>query len=199
VTASGQSTMALISAAKGQDRDAAERLFRSIYPRVLRIVEVRLGRRLRRHFEPDDIAQSVFGRAYRKIPRFEDRGPGSFVAWLDEIIECTIRDKARWLAAAKRSDGSSGGSRVAKSRAAPSSTDPVQVAQKGEQLAELRQAMQGLTERERKVIELRLFVGLRGTEVSDAMGITHELARKLYSRALKKVKAGMQPPRNSVP
>src|SRR5262245_44866260 len=98
-------TAALVASAQAGDREAGGRLFLAFYPGVLRVASVRLGTRLRPFVDAGDIAQSVFGRAYRGLPRFEDRGPGSFPAWLEEIVERTIREKARWLAAEKRGAG----------------------------------------------------------------------------------------------
>jgi RNA polymerase sigma-70 factor (ECF subfamily) len=187
-----QSTTALVASAKQGDRGAAEELFRSVYPRVLKIVEVRLGQRLRQVHDPADIAQSVFGRAYRRLPRFENRGAGSFAAWLESIIECTIRDKARWLDAAKRPAGRKAGTRILRDRAAPSGASPSRAAESREEVERLHDLMRTLTDRERKVIELRLFLGLRGREVSEAIGVAHEAAKKIYARAIEKLGARMR-------
>ncbi|MCI0586024.1 MAG: sigma-70 family RNA polymerase sigma factor [Planctomycetes bacterium] len=178
-------TAALIAAARTGDRAATEDLFLAFYPRVLKVAQVRIGSRLRNLFEPADIAQSVFGRAYQGLPRFVDRGPGSFAAWLDDILDCTIRDKARWLGARRRDGGAM--TRLPAAMPGATSASPSRRAAEGEQLERLHRAMEGLSERERRAVELRMFLDLPWSEVAQALGASDEAARKTCSRAIEKV------------
>jgi RNA polymerase sigma-70 factor (ECF subfamily) len=182
---SQRETAGLLASAKSGDRAALEALFARYYPRVLRIAEVRLGKRLRRLFEPTDIAQSVFGKAHRDLPRFVDRGPGSFGGWLEEIVECTIRGKARWLDAARRKE--SPPQARARHDAGASSQTPSRLVSKKEDVEKLHDAMETLGERDRRAVEMRMFLGLRWSEVGGTLGLSEEAARKVYERALEKI------------
>jgi RNA polymerase sigma-70 factor (ECF subfamily) len=182
-----RSTAGLLRAAQAGDREAAQALFVAFYPRVLRIAEIRLGRRLRRLFDAADIAQSVFGRAYRSLPGFKDEGPGSFLSWLDAIVEHTVRDKARWFEADRR-----GGSRrevgpLTGKESAPSSASPSRLAERAETIERFHRAMKTLTPRERATVEVRKFLGLRGAEAAHALGVSEESMRQNYARAVEKL------------
>jgi len=181
---SARRTARLLAAAQAGDREALEALCVFYYPRVLRIAEVRLGRHLRRVYEPTDIAQSVFGRAYRALPRFIDRGPGSFGAWLEEIVGKTILEKARWLGAARRREGPP--ESVARPEAGSGRTPSQLVAMK-EDVERLHEAMRQLDRRDQRAVELRQFLGLPWSEVGGALGTTEEAARKICGRALERI------------
>ncbi|MCI0589711.1 MAG: RNA polymerase sigma factor [Planctomycetes bacterium] len=182
-----RSSAGLVAAAQAGDRGALESLFDAYYPRVLRVAEVRLGKRLRRLFDPHDIAQSVFGEAYRRLPRFVDRGPGSFGGWLEEIVECTIRAKARWIGAARRNQGARESGPRLEARPGASSRTPSRIAAKEEEVERLRGAMESLGERDRRAVELRMYLGLGWSEVGSVLGLSDEAARKVVERAVEKV------------
>jgi RNA polymerase sigma-70 factor (ECF subfamily) len=184
---SPRETAELIAAAQAGDREALESLFDHYYPRVLRVAELRLGERLRRLFDPTDIAQSVFGQAYRRLPRFTDRGPGSFGGWLETIVECTIRSKARFLNAARRLDHPPASAPDLDARAASSTGTPSRIAAKRENLERLREALERLGPEERRVVELRMFLGLKWSEVGSTVELSAEAARKVYERAVERV------------
>jgi RNA polymerase sigma factor (sigma-70 family) len=185
--ASSRRTAQLLAAAQAGDREALEALCVSFYPRVLRIAEVRLGRHLRRVYEPTDIAQSVFGRAYRALPRFIDRGPGSFGGWLEEIVGKTILEKARWLAAARRREGPPESGARPEGDPGRNSRTPSQLVAMREDVERLHEAMRKLDQRDRRAVELRQFLGLPWSEVGGALGTTEEAARKICGRALERI------------
>ena len=177
----------LIGAAKAGDRAALETLFAAFYARVIRVAEVRLGRRLRQVLEPADIAQSVFGRALRGLPRYDDRGPGSFGTWLEAIVETTIREKARLLAAEKRGACKTEESPLTGAEQAASTRSPSRLAEKEEDVARLHEAMKTLTNHERRTVEVRAFLGLHGSAAAEALGVSEAAARQTYSRAMEKM------------
>jgi RNA polymerase sigma-70 factor (ECF subfamily) len=180
-------TAALVRAAKSGDREAMETLFLAFYPRVLRVAAVRLGKRMRPLLDASDVAQSVFGRAYRGLPRFEDRGPGSFGAWLEEIVERTIREKVRWFAAEKRGAGRRPPAPLSGSGPASSSRSPSKAAEKEEEIERLYEAMRVLTAHERRIVETRLLLGLKGAEAAEALGMSEAAVRQTYARAMEKM------------
>ena len=50
----------------------------------------------------DDVMQQTYAEAVVSISRFENRGQGSFAAWLTQLARCTLIDAVRMLEADKR-------------------------------------------------------------------------------------------------
>jgi len=95
-------TLELVKQAQTGDRDALDRLFARYYDRVLRIVRIRLGMKLRRDFESGDILQDAFAVAVRKFDDFEMRDEAAFIGWMRQIVEHQITDKVDWQRAKSR-------------------------------------------------------------------------------------------------
>jgi len=83
----------LVHLIQGGERGACDELFERYRPRLLRIVRVRLGERLRRYLDEEDVVQEVLLVAARKIGEFEPRGHASILHWLVRIAENQIRQK----------------------------------------------------------------------------------------------------------
>ena len=98
-------TIHLVGAAQDGDRSAMERLFTRYLPRVRQIVALRMGRRLGRFMETDDIAQEALLKAFNGLDRFEHKSEGSFRNWLARCVECEIKDQVRKVDAKKRGAG----------------------------------------------------------------------------------------------
>src|SRR5688572_8347437 len=85
----------LIAAARSGDDVSAVALW-SRYGAVVRgAIRKRLSPSLRRRYDTDDIAQSVFADLLRDLARFEDRGENAFKHWLYLKAENKVRDKLR--------------------------------------------------------------------------------------------------------
>ncbi len=95
-------TIDLLRAAQGGDAEACNRLFERYYPRVRRIVGVRLGEPLRRRVDVSDILQETFAAAVDAFDRFEVRDEGSFINWLARIAEHQVLAAADHHGAQKR-------------------------------------------------------------------------------------------------
>lgn len=98
-------TMALIERCRAGDPVALDDLFTRYYPRVKRIVRVRLGEELRRRVESDDLVQETFLSALGGIEALDVSEPAEFVGWLSVLVENRIRKAARRLRAARRDAG----------------------------------------------------------------------------------------------
>ena len=94
-----QTTVA-IDATLEQDPEAFARIFQRFSPPLRLMINARLGRKLRRRVAAEDVIQLVFLEAFRGLSRFEDRGPGSFYAWLCYLARQRIIDAARHHGAA---------------------------------------------------------------------------------------------------
>ena len=78
-------TLELVRASQGGDDDALNRLFERYYPRVRKVIRLRMGPKLREKLESVDILQEVFRTAFEGFERFEMRDEASFINWLSKI------------------------------------------------------------------------------------------------------------------
>lgn len=96
-------SMDLVEKAKGGDEDALNDLLARYQDRVLRVVRIRLGSRLRRHLESMDIVNETLATASRNIERLDTRdNPASILQWLAKIAEHKIKDYNDYFTALKR-------------------------------------------------------------------------------------------------
>lgn len=84
------------------DEQALNELFDRYYTRVHGIVRSRMGNRLGKYFEEDDIAQATFVSALKGVPGFEWRHDAAFYSWLSTIVENILRALVRKLETEKR-------------------------------------------------------------------------------------------------
>lgn len=175
-----------LSLAKEGDRDALERLFERYSDRVLGIVRIRMGARLRRHLDSRDIVQESLEEAFLAFDRFEIREDARFLQWLATIVEHRIANKAHYYEAQKRDEGrnvplTAGKLEPARTRsqASPSS----EIAQQEEQQLVV-ECIASLPERYRELITLRDYVGASWQDVAEATGHpSSEAARMTHARA----------------
>lgn len=183
----------LVRRAQGGDKAALDDLFQRYYERVRRIVRVRLGRRLRRWLDSEDVLQGTFIGAVRTFDNFEMRDESSFLHWLGRIAEHQIRDAADYHYAAKR-DGRR--EQPLSVRPADASQDfqievpgsqpaPLDALIDGERIEAIEDAIPDLREDYREVILLRDYEGASWQTVAE---ITHspspDAARMHYARAI---------------
>ncbi len=189
------STIQLVSAAQDGDRSAMERLFTRYLPRVRQIVALRMGRRLGRFMETDDIAQEALLKAFNGLDRFEHKSEGSFRNWLARCVECEIKDQVRKVDAKKRGAGKvyrfgdCSSDILVSSIFAGSGPSPSQVVQAADLETEIEEALLAMPEHLREVIILRHLCDLSYDEIAETMGFNQvTTARKACSRALQKLK-----------
>ncbi len=195
----GKSTMGkpeiaqLLEKAQGGEGDALNHLFSRYNGRMLDLARRRLGNRLLRKEDPEDLAQTTFREAARDFKQYEYRGERSFFHWLSRILQNKIRDKAEFYSAAKR-DLSKESSLERSVKGADSDLpayDPpsaelsvTQVVQRDEQFAILREQLEELSDLHRQAIELVYFEGLPLREAGRRMdGRTEDAVRMLVRRA----------------
>jgi RNA polymerase sigma-70 factor (ECF subfamily) len=148
---------------------------------------------------PDDIVQEVYLDVARRIDRFEDRGPDSFLNWLRAILEQKLVDAQR---AARRKVRDVGREVPIERLAADSywnlldnvyadSTTPSRVARRDEALSALLICIGDLSESQRQVIQLRYLEGLSVEEVAARMGKSKAAVTALSKRALDALRRSM--------
>jgi RNA polymerase sigma-70 factor (ECF subfamily) len=84
-------TREIIDAIRGGDRGAFDTLFTRVGGKAYVYIFNRMGNRLRRIMEPEDVLQEVYRQAYEAFSSFVDAGSGSMDRWLVTIARNQIR------------------------------------------------------------------------------------------------------------
>lgn len=188
----GLETSALIERAKTGDCEALNQLFAAHHGLMVELARRKIGPRLRRKEDADDLAQTTFREATRDFGQYQYRGEGSFLRWLVQILQNKIRDKAEYYGATKRDIGREraedvrlGDSGDLKRFDPPSSDLTVtQTLAREEEFKILRAALDELSPDHRKAITLVFFQGLSLREAGELMeGRSEDAVRMLLRRA----------------
>lgn len=145
-----------------------------------------LAYRLRDRQTAEDLTQMTFERALRAWPRFDPRR-ASERTWLMAIATNLLIDHARRRRAEPVADPAE-----LEVPAAPGSDEHALS-------AELREALQQLSERERQVLALRFGGDLGAEEIAGVMGLSVANVHQIVSRALRRLRSLMEPERPSQP
>ncbi len=188
-----QRTAELVAAYQGGEDSALEELFSRYYKRVLRIVRIRMGKRLRSRMDSVDIVQNTFGAAMVSMKDFEMREPGSMIHWLAQIAENQLRGAADYLGAIKRdSRRDMALTRIKSSMASGEFTydpeskvpSPLEELSRLERQEQLDECVAELPDDYREVILLRDFAGASWEYITEQMGrVTPRATAMLHSRA----------------
>jgi RNA polymerase sigma-70 factor (ECF subfamily) len=190
-------TVHLLRAARGGDRSAMDALFVRYYPITMRIVELRLGRRIRGNVESEDVVQESLLDVFRGLDHFEMRSDGDFRNWLARIVEHNVRDRFRRVGAEKRGGGRERrfADLTSTSLSASLLPDGAGTPSGNAAAAELEERIQHvlmnlLQDPYREVIILRKLCGMSYEEVAKSMGYESTgTVRSLYTRAMEKLRS----------
>jgi RNA polymerase sigma-70 factor (ECF subfamily) len=181
-------TIELVKRAQSGDGDALDRLMRRYYPRVLKIVRLRMGARLRRSLESRDVLQETFAKAVRLFERFEMRDEGALINWLARIAEHELMNAADHFGAQKRSverEVELDQAGVSSAVPAPAEAEPLAGLIESEETQLVEQCLARLPEHYRELILLRNYAGLAFAEIARETGRPSEnAARMMYVQAL---------------
>jgi RNA polymerase sigma-70 factor (ECF subfamily) len=189
----------LVRRVRAGDEAAARRLFERHLPALRAKARSRLPASLRGRVAESDVIQQAYLAAFLAIGDFEDRGDGSFAAWVRKILEHRIDNEVRdGITAAKRDarreiripTGTHG---AGPARDQPSPSEELVA---DEDAARVRAARQRLSDDHRTVVALVHDEGLTLAAAGARMGRSAEAARKLYSRAVAELAARLRPPEN---
>ena len=187
----------LVRRIRAGDEAAARVLFERHLPALRARARSRLPSSLRGKVAESDVIQEAYLAAFVAIGDFEDRGDGSFGAWLRGILERRIINEVRdGVAAAKRDarrevriPTGTGGAGAALDQPSPSEEVIAD-----EDAARVRAARASLSEDHRTVIALVHDEGLTLVAAGERMGRSGDATRKLYSRAVAELAALLRPP-----
>jgi len=183
----------LVTRAQDGDLEAYNRLFERYYERVLHIVRMRIGPRIRGYLEAEDILQETFIAAVSTFDRFEMRNESSLINWLAKLAEHKIKEAVDYHHAQKRDKRRERALAHVRSAMASGTLvfdPPADMLLPVQEVAdaELRQIMEEciseLSEDHREVILLRLYAKGSWSWVAEQMGRpTEGAARELFRRA----------------
>jgi RNA polymerase sigma-70 factor (ECF subfamily) len=185
---------------QGGDRQALAELFAVHRPRLWRIVEFRLDRRLHRRVDPDDVLQEAFLAAAQRVEHCQGDTPASQFIWLRMIVTQTLIDVHRRHLGAQMRDADrevsiearrmpQGTSSCMAMQLSGNLTSPSQAVMREEKARRLEEVLQQMDPVDREVLALRHFEELSNTEVAELLGIQQKAASIRYVRAVRRLKA----------
>lgn len=188
-------TCSLVERHRAGDPEALNSLVERYYPRVRRIVGVRLRSRLLALTSVDDVVQDVFVRVLQGLERYETRDDARWIDWVARVAEREICGQARAQRTQKRD-----GPLVDLVRSAVGSSATWSIAAETAGLASkvanveleglVDQTLSELLEAQREVILLREYAGLDWRSIAELMNRpTPEACQELHRRALKELGA----------
>lgn len=163
---------ALVVRAQEGDREAFGEIYMTHYATVFRLARFYLPRDA-----SEDAAAETFVRAWRGLSRYRDTG-APFASWLYGIARHVVKDAVR---AARRNE--------------PRADVPDEVMDAGldpvDRVA-LTEAMGRLPRHERRVLELKFFIGLANEEISAALGKSAGAVNAIRWRALRRLRGFLE-------
>ncbi len=184
----------LVLRAQGGDRASLDRLIERYRERVLKIVRLRLGTKLREQVDSEDILQETFITAVRKLESFEMREEASLIHWLARLAERQIIAAADFHGARKRDHGRNVSLSGSVRGDAASGTQVFFATDTTQPLARLARAEEGrivedclarLAEEYRELILLRNYAGASWETVAEETGRpSPAAARMMHARAM---------------
>ncbi len=166
--------------------------------RLRRMVDFRLDTRLRSRVSASDVLQEAYIDALKRLPHFQADPAVPFFVWLRTVTIQRLIDVHRKHLGAQARDAAKevglgfGGAIEASSEKMAEMignlTSPSEVAQRGEIMAHVREAIDRLDPMDREVLALRHFEELSNQEVASILGIQAAAASKRYVRAIERLK-----------
>ncbi len=184
------STFDLMGRAQQGAEDAVSLLFERYQRRLAVLIRYKLGPERRNQLDVDDLLQETLLRAYRGLPQFTYKSPGSFMHWLSAIADHTIADAARY-AGRERRRGEEVRFRSESNPEGPEpavSLTPSRVLMQEERLHALLDKLDTLPPHYREVLLLAKIEGLTTEEISVQMGKPRQAVSLLLFRALQRLR-----------
>jgi RNA polymerase sigma-70 factor (ECF subfamily) len=161
------------------------------------LARLQIGRRLQGKVDAADLVQETFLEAHRHFALFQGSTEAAFVAWLREILAGRLAKLVRHYFGTQRRDVRleralaaelEESSRVLDRGLLAPTSSPSRQAARREQAVLLAAALEELPEDYREVLILRHLEGLTFPGVARRMGRTVESVKKLWARALPRLR-----------
>jgi RNA polymerase sigma-70 factor (ECF subfamily) len=183
----------LLAAARRGDAEARGRLLESYRSYLTLLARLEIDRRLQGKADPADLVQETFLEAHRDLDRFRGTTEKEFLTWLRQVLVSNLANLVRRYLRTKGRDVRlerdlaielDESSRALDRGLVAHQSTPSQQAARHELAVQLADALEKLPADYREVIILRHLEDLRFPEVAGRMGRTTEAVKKLWARAL---------------
>lgn len=186
-----EATVTLIQRIRAGDGGARELLFRRYLPLLRRWAHGRLPRAARDLADTDDLVQVTLLRALNRIEDFDPRHPGSFLAYLRQILLNEVRGEVRRLGRGPQRDA------MPDDISAEDAPTVLEQLVGNERLMLYQRALAELPRRQQEVLVMRLEFGMTYPEIALETGSTPDAVRIMATRAAadlaRKLGAGNEP------
>ena len=164
------------------DEDAFSELYEHFFPRVYNFIFARL----KNPDAADDVVSITFMKMYENLSRY-DPNKAAFSTWLFRIALNSMTDFFRRRESSQEAEWED-----FFDPAAPEYQEPEAKVLAEEGSAELLKAIGTLTDKERRIVELKYFSGLGNKEIAEIMGITANNVGVVLHGALKKLRKKLE-------
>ena len=164
------------------DEDAFSELYEHFFPRVYNFIFARL----KNPDAADDVVSITFMKMYENLSRY-DPNKAAFSTWLFRIALNSMTDFFRRKESSQEAEWED-----FFDPAAPEYQEPEAKVLTEEGSAELLKAIGTLTDKERRIVELKYFSGLGNKEIAEIMGITANNVGVVLHGALKKLRKKLE-------
>ena len=178
----------LLLEAKGGNGEAFGKLVGPLQTRLVPVVYLLLGKRLRQQVDVEDVIQETLLRAHRALARFEFKGDDALFRWLVALAEHVVGDLARRHGAVRRG-GLEHEVPLDPSDIQSPGVSPSRVMRREERLDRLEDALEKLAPDHREAILLSHVQRLSTNDVAERMGRSRPATAMLILRALRELKS----------
>ena len=178
-----------ISLAKSGNEAALTKVFNQYRPYLLFIANRELDPALAGRTSPSDVVQDTVVRLHKNIEAFTGESEAELKAWLRTSLRNTIKDNRRFHLQKKRS--------VAKEAFSSNSNledsgTPSKMLQSKERLSAVEKGLKALSVKDQEVLRLRHEEGLAFSKIGEKLGVSGDVARMTWGRAIEKLKKHIQ-------
>ena len=190
---------ALISLAVDGDQDALAALFREYEPRLRRMIELRLNRRLQGRLSVSDVVQESYIEYAESLFRYMRQDEVPFYLWLrtiavrklSELQRCYLGTAARQVQREVQFPSNmdqATSSAILADFFVACMTSPSEAAMRHELQSRIQNVLNDLDPADREVLSLRHFEQLTNNEVAHVLQLSAAAASVRYFRALKRLR-----------
>jgi RNA polymerase sigma-70 factor (ECF subfamily) len=175
---------ALLQRARYGEREALDRLYAGVSPRLLALIRLRLGPALRAQLESRDLLQATLLKSFERLDQFDGTSGGTLMAWLARIAEHEIRDRADFHARQRRDAARDVPLDDVLAEPAAAGRSALSAVVLSEEALRLERALETLTPLHREVIVLRKLEEHSFREIATRLDRSEDACRMLLARAL---------------
>lgn len=184
----------LLLEARGGSEQALNSLFEQCGERLLSLIRLRMGPKLRSRMESEDLLNATLLRAFRNFDSLEARNTPSLMAWLGRIAESEIRDQADRLNAQRRDAAKEVALDTGMGELAARLRSQTSRLVLSESRARLERAIAQLPDEYREIVLLRHYEELGFKEIGTRLDKSPDACRMLLARAMTALTLKMREP-----